>query len=366
MAISSIEINLGALRHNLREIRRALPGHVGILAVVKADAYGHGAIPTMEIALQEGFTGACVARVKEGENLRKAGFMCPIYILGLPLLEDMIAGILYNLILPVDDTVDLSLLETLAASQNRKVDVTIAVDTGMNRIGIHPDDVPAFLDKLKEYPHIHLVGTFTHLATADCRDKKLAMKQLKEFDRAIAVMPKGKDFMISCANSAGILDIPESWYNMVRPGIIMYGSQPSDEMNHTMDLEWVLSLKSRLSHVQVLHKGESVSYGADFTAKEDMHIATIPVGYADGYPRSLSNKGEVLLHGKRFPIVGRICMDQLMIACDKEARPGDEVVLIGKQGEERITVDEVAKWADTIPHEITCGLKRIPRVYVNR
>jgi alanine racemase len=366
MAVSSIEINLSALRHNLHEIRSLLPKKVNILAVVKANAYGHGAVPTMEIALQEGFTGACVARVKEGEELRRAGFTCPIYILGLPLLEDMITGIINDLILPVDDSVDLNLLDTIAASEEKTAKVTLAVDTGMNRIGIHPDNVESFLKTLKGYSHLQLVGTFTHMATADCEDKSPAKKQVEEFKKVLQYLPKDENFMVSCANSAGILDMPESWFNMVRPGIIMYGSQPSEDMDHTIDIQPVLSLKSRLSHVQTLYKGEAVGYGGTYVADKDVKIATIPVGYADGYPRSLSNNAYVLLHGKRFPVIGRICMDQFMILCDDSAKPNDEVVLIGKQGNEEITVDELAEWAGTIPHEITCNLKRIPRIFVNR
>lgn len=366
MPVSYTEIDLAALRHNMRVIRDYLPSSVECLAVVKADAYGHGAVQTLRLALEEGYTSAAVARVEEGEELRKAGFTCPIYTLGLPLPEDMPKGIRNDLIMPVDDTVDLDELENDAADSGKTIEVMLPVDTGMNRIGIHPADVKGFLEKLKNYPHIHLHGTFTHMATADSRGKGLALQQLNRFEEAIREMPVDDQFVISSANSAGIIDIPQSWHTLARPGIILYGPQPSDVMTHHLDLRYALRLISYVSHVQTLHTGESIGYGGTYTADREMKTATVPIGYADGYPRALSNKGVVLIGGKRCPIIGRICMDQLMCAVDDTVHPGDEVVLIGEQEGEMISVDEVAKQVGTIPHEIMCSLKRIPRIYVER
>ena len=321
MPVSYMEINLNALRHNLKVIRAHLPKEVNVLAVVKANAYGHGAKETLRIALEEGYVAAAVARVEEGAELRDAGFTCPIYVLGLPLPEDMPIG---------------------------------------------AKDVPALLKKLEAYPHIHAHGTFTHMATADHKEKDAALKQLDRFDEAISYMPVDENFVISSANSAGVIDIPRSWHNLARPGIIIYGPQPSDVMTNKLDLKYAMSVVSHVTHVQILHKGEAIGYGGTYVAKEDMKTATVPIGYADGWHRSLSNKGVVLINGKRCPIVGRICMDQFMVACDDEVRPGDEVILMGKQGEEEITVDEVSATAETIPHEIMCDLKRIPRVFVEK
>lgn len=366
MPVSYMEINLNALRHNLKVIRAHLPKEVNVLAVVKANAYGHGAKETLRIALEEGYVAAAVARVEEGAELRDAGFTCPIYVLGLPLPEDMPIGVNKDLIMPIDDTVDLDALEAIAAVSKKTIEVMLPIDTGMNRIGTHPEDVPALLKKLEAYPHIHAHGTFTHMATADHKEKDAALKQLDRFDEAISYMPVDENFVISSANSAGVIDIPRSWHNLARPGIIIYGPQPSDVMTNKLDLKYAMSVVSHVTHVQILHKGEAIGYGGTYVAKEDMKTATVPIGYADGWHRSLSNKGDVLINGKRCPIVGRICMDQFMVACDDEVRPGDEVILMGKQGEEEITVDEVSATAETIPHEIMCDLKRIPRVFVEK
>lgn len=364
MAVSEIRINLNALRHNMRVIREHLPKEVNVLAVVKANAYGHGAVQALRIALEEGYCAAAVARVEEGAELREAGFTCPIYVLGLPLAEDMPTAVHYGLIPPVDDTVDLDALEAVAAAEGKTLDVMIAVDTGMNRIGVHPEDVPALWEKLESLPHLHIRGTFTHMATADHKEKDAALAQLDRFEEAISHMKVTEDFVISSANSAGIIDLPQSWHNLARPGIILYGPQPSDVMTNTLPLEYVMSLVSHVTHVQTLHKGEAIGYGGTYVADHDMKTATIPIGYADGYPRILSNKGEVLIGEKRRRIVGRICMDQFMVEADDTVVPGDEAVLLGKQGEEEITIDELTKTAGTIPHEVLCDLKRVPKVWV--
>ena len=338
MPVSYMEIDLRAFRHNLRVIRSHLK-NVPALAVIKANAYGHGAVECLRAALEEGCVGAAVARVEEGRVVRASGFDCPVYVLGLPLPEEMSVGVNEELILPVD--------------------------TGMNRIGTHAKDLSAFLEKLKRYPHLHIHGLFTHLATADAKNKSKTYKQLAEFEEALSAMPSLENLVISAASSAGVVDIPESWYNLVRPGIIQYGPSPSNTMLNYLDLKYMMTVVSHITHVQVVHKGETVGYGATYTAGKDMRIATIPIGYADGYPRALSNKGAVLIGEKRCPIVGRICMDQLMAAVDDTVMPGDEVVLIGKQGDEEIKVDELAELAGTIHYEILCGLRRIPRIFID-
>ena len=364
MPVSYMEIDLRAFRHNLRVIRSHLK-NVPALAVIKANAYGHGAVECLRAALEEGCVGAAVARVEEGRVVRASGFDCPVYVLGLPLPEEMSVGVNEELILPVDDTTNLEALETAASTLKKMVEVMLPIDTGMNRIGTHAKDLSAFLEKLKRYPHLHIHGLFTHLATADAKNKSKAYKQLAEFEEALSVMPSLENLVISAASSAGVVDIPESWYNLVRPGIIQYGPSPSNTMLNYLDLKYMMTVVSHITHVQVVHKGETVGYGATYTAGKDMRIATIPIGYADGYPRALSNKGAVLIGEKRCPIVGRICMDQLMAAVDDAVMPGDEVVLIGKQGEEEIKVDELAELAGTIHYEILCGLRRIPRIFID-
>lgn len=363
MSVSYIKISMSALHHNMKVIRSRLPAAVRILATVKANAYGHGAVRTLQAALEEGFCAGSVARIEEGQELRRAGFTCPVYTLGLPLPEEMEAGIEAGLIMPIDDTVDLCTLDRTAEAQGRTAHVMIAVDTGMNRIGVHPQDTEALWKKLNRFSHIKVCGTFTHMATADHKEKKAALHQLDQFDEALSHMEYAGDFAVSAANSAGVVDIPRSWYNLARPGIILYGIQPSDVMTNRLDLRPAMSLVSHVVHVQPLHKGEAVGYGGTFVADHDMMTATIPVGYADGYLRAQSNKADVLIGGKRCPIVGRVCMDQLMAAVDDSVHPGAEAVLLGRQGAEEITADELASLAGTIPHEIMCSLKRIPRVY---
>lgn len=363
MSVSYIKISMSALHHNMKVIRSRLPAEVRILATVKANAYGHGAVRTLQAALEEGFCAGSVARIEEGQELREAGFTCPVYTLGLPLPEEMEAGIEADLTMPVDDTVDLCALDRAAEARGKTARVMIAVDTGMNRIGVHPEDTEALWGKMGRFSHIQVCGTFTHMATADHKDKGAALRQLDRFDEALSHMKHDGGFAVSAANSAGVVDIPRSWYNLARPGIILYGIQPSDVMTNCLDLRPAMSLVSHVVHVQTLHKGEAVGYGGTFVADRDMKTATIPIGYADGYLRAQSNKADILIGGKRCPIVGRVCMDQLMAAVDEHVHPGEEAVLLGRQGTEEITADELAASAGTIPHEIMCSLKRIPRIY---
>lgn len=366
MPVSTIQIDLQAIRHNLQAIRHHVPEPIGCMAVIKADAYGHGAAEVLQVALQEGFNSAAVARVQEGIYLRDKGFTCPIYVLGDAILEEVELAVANELIVPLDTAFELQLLEQAARRVQKTAEIMIAVDTGMNRIGIHIEALPQLLEALAGYPHIHVRGLFTHLATADALDKTQTEEQLAVFDQTISLMRKYREpLIISAANSAGVIDMPKSWYNTIRPGIIIYGCRPSDAVGHTLDLIPALSLASHITHTQRMKKGESLGYGATFVAPRDMWTATIPIGYADGFPRSLSNQGAVLVGGKRRKIIGRICMDQLMIEGDAGIRAGDEVILIGKQGDEAIAIEEVALLAGTIPYEIMCGLKRIPRIFIN-
>jgi alanine racemase len=363
MPVSYIEIDLKALRHNFRVIRESLPPTVELSAVVKANAYGHGAAEALRIALEEGYTSGIVARVYEGEALRKEGFTCPLFQLGPAILDEIETAVKNDITIPVEDGIDLNAIDKAAEKSGKKALVWVPINTGMNRIGVRPERFAGFLKELARYPHLHVVGTFTHMATADCPDRSKAVEQLKRFKKAVdsADLPEG--FIVSAANSAGVMDLPESWHKMARPGIIIYGYEPSEYMSNHLDLKPVMSVHSHVTRVQTLYPGESVGYGATFTAEEEMHLATIPVGYADGWFRALSNKGVVLIHGKRCPILGRICMDQFMVRAPEETRPGDEVVLFGSQGDETLGADEQAGLAGTISYELLVRMQRIPRVY---
>lgn len=343
-----------------------VPKETETIVVVKGNGYGYGDIVTCQIAMEEGYTSAAVAIPEEAVRLREHGFACPIYILGLPIGDAGETAIGCDAILPVCESTDLAALDETAARLGKTAEVMIAVDTGMNRIGVQAEAAPEFLKTVQGYAHLKVRGFFTHYACADGETLDHFHSQLRRFEAMVAAIPNREQYIFSSSNSAATLDFPETYYDAVRPGMILYGHKPSEFIRNTTKFEYVFSLISRVVHIHKVEKGGTVGYGATFTCPKDTYIGTIPIGYADGYSRLLSNKGYILVGGKRRPIVGRICMDQLMINLgpDADTQVGAEAVLIGKQGEEEITIDEVAEWVGTMPNEISCNLSlRIPRVY---
>ena len=295
--------------------------------------------------------------------------MVPIYLLGLtrPQSFDLVADT--NTIPAVCDSTDLDALNECAKRHFMTIPVCIAVDTGMHRIGIRPEDACAFIEKVESYSHLEVDGFFSHMANADAADQTHAHDQAALFGKMVqevrAFRPD-EDYRFSFANSAGLLAIKDSLYTDARPGIIQYGIMPSLDVPNRLGLKPVLSLHSEVVHVQHLEAGEGIGYGSTHVTSKPTTIATIPMGYADGYPRSLSNRGSVLIKGVRCPVVGRVCMDQFMVAVPDEitVEVGDHVVLLGQQGHESITALEIAALANTIPYEIFCGFsERVPRVY---
>ena len=368
------QIDLDVIRNNVICMREHMAPHTKIMAVLKTDGYGHGCIPIAKcIDGLECIYGYGVASAEEALILRKEGISKPILILGYtfsdsyePLIREEISLTLFR-----EDT--LWQLSKAAEKVGRKAKVHIKVDTGMGRIGISPDDTGLILiQKAMEMKNIEIEGVFTHFAKADEKDKTHAIHQLTVFQEFLQRIERELGLHIPikhCANSAAVLEIPSTQMDMVRPGAILYGLWPSGEPNpEIMKLKPALSLHSHVIFVKNLYKGQSVSYGGTFTAKKEMRVATIPLGYGDGYPRMLSGKGHVLIRGKKAPILGRVCMDQFMVDVTEipGVTEGDLVTLIGTDGAEQITAELLGELSGRFNYELVCCLgKRIPRVYVS-
>lgn len=367
-----VEVNLDAIIHNAKQCKNQVSKDTKVLAVIKANAYGHGSIE-VATALEEvdEVFGFAVADAGEAKELREKGIKKPILIIGytfpyaLPMLiEEDIRSTMFR-----DDAL-MELNET-ALKLGRKAKVHIKVDTGMGRIGVTPDEKGlAYVCKAMSLEGIEVEGIFTHLATADMTDKTFARKQIATFEAFVAKVEEvsGKVIPIHhCANSATIIDMPDAGMDLVRAGIALYGMHPSNEVNvASLDLQAALSLHSHVVFCKELEEGMNVSYGGMYTTSKTTKIATIPLGYGDGYPRSLSNKGYVLIHGQKAPIIGRVCMDQMMVDVTHidGVKDGDKVTLIGRNGDLVITAEELGEVSGRFNYELVCDLgKRLPRVY---
>jgi alanine racemase len=365
-----VEIDRAALRHNLREIRRVIGPDVQQMAVVKAEAYGHGGIEVAQVALQAGASWLGVALPEEGIALRAAGLTAPILVFA-PLQAEQAAVFLeYNLTPTICRLEPVVALARLAVKRGQPAAVHVKVDTGMGRIGVAYPEAEKFIKKLALIPGIKVEGLFSHLATADQVDKQYAELQAQRFQEVVDRLTGAglRPEKLHLANSAATIEMPQTHYQMVRTGIILYGLYPSNEVDQSkIALQPVFSLKTKVIHVKKAPTGTGISYGQRYHTSQEATIATLPLGYADGWSRRLSSRAEVLIGGKRYPIVGMICMDQCMVDLGKdEVEIGAEAVLIGQQGKERITADEVAEKLGTINYEVTCMINdRVPRIYVN-
>ncbi len=372
------EIDLDAVRNNLEHIKDNLPKDTAIIAVVKTDGYGHGAVPiAKELEPVSYLTGFAVATFEEAMALRQAGIVKPVLVLGYTFpycYEEMVQREIRITVFRQD-----TLLEIAEAVRNlnkngicKKAKVHIKVDTGMGRIGIRPgEDGIAFVKRVFDMQEVEAEGIFTHLARADETDKKAALRQVAVFKNFLKDIKEscGREILIKhYANSAGAIELPEKDMDAVRAGIILYGLWPSEQVNKDIvPLQPSMSLYSHIIYVKEVEAGSQISYGGTFTAKEKMKIATVPVGYGDGYPRGLSGKGYVLLHGKRAPVLGRICMDQFMIDVTDipETMEGDLVTLVGRDGKEQITMEHAGELSGRFNYEFACAIGgRVPRVYV--
>ena len=360
-------IDMESLDHNFREIVRRAEGQQ-VLAVVKAGAYGHGAVEVSKRLLRLGADMLGVALVEEGRELREAGIDAPVLVMGA-IFPEQAEEIVSLKLTPA--IFGLSVAQALSEAAYRRrttINVNVKIDTGMGRIGIAPEDAPELIAALQKLRNISVQGLMTHFADADLRDKQFASKQMDRFEDLLKALEakKIKVPVRHAANSAAVLDFHRAFFTMVRPGLMLYGYNPLEEGALGADLRPVLSLITRIALIKKVPTGVPISYGRTFTTKRESAIATLPIGYADGYSRGLSNKGEALVRGMRVPVVGRVCMDMCMIDVTDvpAAREGDDVVLIGSQGSERITADDIAAKIGTIAYEVLCGISsRVPRIY---
>lgn len=345
-----------------------------VLAVVKADAYGHGALQVTKVALEEGAAYLAVALLDEALELRRAGVTAPILVLGCTPIEAVPLAAQYDITLNAYHTELLDALETRgrdASASEKPVRIHIKLDTGMGRLGLQREpEAIAFIERALAIPGVQVEGLFTHFARADETDKSYTYLQHERFARIVKhFRDRGVDFpYLHTGNTATGIDFPELSFNMVRFGIGMYGLYPSEEVKRDrIELKPVMSLKTKIVMLKTMEEGAGISYGSIYHAREGERIATLPVGYADGYSRMLTGKGEALVRGKKVPVVGKICMDQLMISVSEvpDAALGDEVVLFGAQEGAVIAADDLAAKLGTINYEIVCMMScRVPRVYI--
>lgn len=363
------EIDLDAVQFNMESMRRNVSPRTGMIGVVKADGYGHGAVP-VAAAIDPYVAGYAVATVEEALILKNHGISKPVLILGVT-HPSRYGELLDHEIRPAVFTMEQAKpLSDLAVERGMKAKVHLALDTGMSRIGMEADEQGADLAaKIAALPGIEAEGLFTHFARADEADKTAAYRQIAAYENFVKLLKdRGVQIPVKhCSNSAGIIDLPDANMDMVRAGISIYGMYPSDEVEKQgVALKPAMALKSFITYIKPLAAGREVSYGGTFVAERPMRVATVPVGYGDGYPRNLSGKGYVLIHGKKAPILGRVCMDQFMVDVTEipEAAVDDPVTLIGPDGGEKILVEDLARLGGGFHYEIVCDIgKRVPRVY---
>ena len=365
------EIDMDAIAENFRIMHEAIHPETKMVAVIKTDGYGHGAVPIAQMIQPEDYIwGFAVATMTEAMILRKNQITKPVLILGYTFEEDYEDLIRYE-IRPIVFKLDMAKeLSEAAVHLKKTLSIHIGLDTGMSRIGYQVSEASADeIAKTAELKNLKIEGVFTHFAKADEADKTHVHGQIAAYQKMLTMLEeRGVEIPLKhCSNSAGIIDLPEVNMDAVRAGIILYGLLPSDEVQkERIDLEPVMTLKSKVIHIKTLEKGRTISYGGTYEVTHTERIATIPVGYGDGYPRSLSNKGWVLIHGQKAPICGRICMDQFMVDVTDipKVRVGDEVTLIGTDGSETLSMNELGELSERFNYEFACDLgKRIPRVF---
>lgn len=357
------EVKLKALSNNLRIVKKLTRGKA-ILSVVKASAYGHGAVTVSKHLIKEGASALAVAFLNEAIELRDSGIKAPIVVL---FDYENVSAVVRHRLIPVIYSISAAReLSKEALKNNLQIPVHIEIDTGVGRVGFKPDEAVKKIIDINSLHGLRTEGIMSHFSDADLRDKIYAEEQLKIFKKIVRELKKiGIKFKFThMANSAAILSFPKSHLNMIRPGLMLYGYSPFDNNERLMP---ALSLKSKILFLKRVSAGTPISYGRTFITARESLIATIPIGYADGYSRSLSNQGEVLIRSKRAPVVGRVCMDLTMVDVThlKEVNEGDEVVIIGKQGNQTLSASEIASKTGTITYEVLTSIgSRIPRVYI--
>ena len=364
------EINLDAIAHNTKNIKKLI-GDKELIAIVKADCYGHGAIDVVPTLLENGASRLAVAMLTEGIELRENNINAPIVILGytpLYLGEELINYDIEQTVYDLDYAKELS---KIALSLNKKAKIHIAIDTGMGRIGFLPcDNTVKIINEIYNLDGLEIIGVFSHFSTSDEEEKSYANEQLLKFTKVMADL---KTLAIDIplkhiSNSGAIIDMPETYLNGVRPGIILYGYYPSNEVSKdNLSIKPALTLKAKISHVKELDKDMYISYGKTFKTNKKTIVATLPIGYGDGYPRALGENAKIIVNGKFAKIIGRICMDQCMIDVTdiENVKAEDDVIILGEEGNFKFNADDMAEALGTINYEILCRIKsRIPRVYI--
>ncbi len=359
-SLVDLTVDLAALRHNYRQLRERLSPGVKLLAVVKADAYGHGLVPAARTLAAAGAEYLGVASLEEGLALRQEGLTIPILLLMGIVPRESQAAVAADLEVVLYRRDVLQALEATARTLGKKARVHLKVDTGMGRLGVMPQEVPLFLESVKNSPHLEVLGLISHLAMADSPDNNYTKKQLEVFlDLLSAARGQGWELPYShIANSAALLEFPEAHFGMARPGISLYGSPPSPDRSWGVDLKPVMSFTTQVLQLKRLPPGHCISYGCTYATGDWHTLAVLPAGYCNGYPRLLSNRGEVLVRGRRAPIRGRVCMNLTMVEVSHlpDLAPGEPVTLLGEDGGDRLTADDLAAWAETISYEIYCAL----------
>ncbi len=362
------EIDLGCIAGNLAAIRQHV-GSAEVMPVVKANAYGHGIEAVAHHLVQCGATRLGVALLEEAIALRHAGIQVPILVFGGVAMRQIPQFLEHDLMMTASSIDKLRQIDEAAAAARVRVQVHLKLDTGMERIGVHAYKAEPFFEASLQCRHLDVVGIYSHFANADATDLSHARHQLAQFQEALTFYEKRSLPYPTrhIANSGAILQLPESHLDLVRPGIMLYGVYPSPECQRTVAIQPALTWKSQVVYFKVVQPGHPVSYGSTWQSDHPVRIVTVPVGYGDGYFRALSNKGQILIRGQRHPIIGRVCMDQIMVNLEwGTAYNGDDAILLGHQGDESITADEVASWAGTIPYEVLTNINsRVPRVYRN-
>lgn len=362
-----LEVDLDRLAGNLRVLRHHVGGQVQVMPVLKANAYGHGLVPVARLYESMGVPSIGLAYLEEALRLREAGIRTPLLVLGGILGDQIPLFLQHDLQLTASSVDKLRAIEECAAHMGRRAQVHLKIDTGMERIGVHWYTAETLLEASLSCRHVDVVGVFTHFASADAADLSFARLQLERFLEALSFYERRS---LPCptrhaANSGAVVQLPESHLDLVRPGILCFGVYPSDETPRTLPVQPALTWKTQVVYFKVVKPGHPVSYGSTWAPDRMTRVVTLPVGYGDGYLRAMSGRAEVLHAGRRYPVVGRICMDQIMVDIGWDsAYNGDEVVLLGEQCGSRILAEELARWADTIPYEILTNINtRVPRIY---
>ncbi len=363
-------IDHDALRWNLRQIREKVGANVKILSMVKANAYGHGAAAVAQTLAGAGGDAFGVATLEEGVELRRSGIRAPILVVAGAYEEQLAEFFAHSLTPVVHDLTRLERLEKAVRRRSATLNVHLKIDTGMGRLGLVAAESEAWIPELKNLAALKIEGVFSHFSHAESVDGDYTRRQLEIFNRVVERL-RGEQIappLVHFANSAATITLPAAYFDMVRPGIMLYGVYPSAAMANQMILKPVLAWKTNILQLKKVPAGASISYGQTFVTKRESMIATLPIGYADGYPRLLSNRGEVLVGGQRAKVAGRVCMDLTMIDVTdiRNVKQGDEVVLLGRQGNAEISADQIAAWANTISYESLTSIgARGPRIHYN-